>query len=110
MRPKTKAPMNAAEDGCARDPARLQRAQVPLHRHERCHGPDDEQVVSIGEVSMPQMITVRRWNLLVGASFRRSVTVGAEETAPARGSSSRSPSPSEPATINSISIFTLPSR
>ena len=39
----------SAENGCTGDPTRLQRAQVPLHRHECGHGPDDEQVVGIGE-------------------------------------------------------------
>ena len=29
----------------------------------------------------PEMITVRRWNLLVGASLRRSVTVRARDLA-----------------------------
>ncbi len=39
------------ENGRSGDPARLERAQVPLDGHECGHGPDNEQVVGVREES-----------------------------------------------------------
>jgi hypothetical protein len=47
---------------------------VPLDSHDGGDGSDDEQVVGIGEEPTPETMNVRWWNLLRGASSRRSVT------------------------------------
>ena len=47
---------------------------MPLRFDQDRRRADDEQAVGV-ENPTPAMITVRRWNLLIGASLSRSVTV-----------------------------------
>ncbi len=72
-----------AENGCTGDPTRLQRAQMPLDRHEGGHGPDDEQVVGVGEESDARdddgaSMELAGWGLVqeIGDSWRRGGGAG----------------------------------